>query len=82
MEAITHALKAILIYCDIVGNSLEYHNGHEALEGKRCAKVKEALAKKYNDIKLVVMHAHWRKSLKLAQNEETGYFNNIIHRKS
>ena len=80
MEAITHAPKAILIYCDIVGNSLEYHNGHEALDGKSCAKVIEALEKKYNEIKFVVMHAQWRKSLKLAQNEEIGYFNNIIHR--
>ena len=74
MEAITHKLKAILIYCDIVVNSLECHNSHEALEGKRCAKVKEALAKKYNDIKLVVMHAHWSKSLKLAQNEKNLLF--------
>ena len=47
---------------------------------KNCAKVKEALAKKYNEIKFVVMHAQWRKSLKLDQNEEIGYFNNIIHR--
>ena len=81
-EAITHAPKAVLIYCDIVGNSLEYHNGHEALDGKSCAKVIEALAKNYTDIKFVVMHAQWRKSLKLAQNEEIGYFNNIIHRTS
>ena len=80
MEEITHAPKAILIYCDIVGKSLEYHNGHEALDGKSCAKVIEALEKKYNDIKIVVMHAQWRKSLKLAQNEEIGYFNNIIPR--
>ena len=81
MEAITPALKAILKYCDIVGNSLEYHNDHEALDGKSSAKVIEALAKKYNDIKFMVMHAQCRKSLKLAQNEEIGYFN-IIHRTS
>ena len=82
MGAITHAPKAILIFCDIVGISLEYHNGHEALDGKSCVKVIEAQAKKYTDIKFVVMHAQWRKNLKLAQNEEIGYFNNIIHRTS
>ena len=26
------------------------------------------------------MHSQWRKSLKLAENEELAYFNNIIHR--
>ena len=49
---------------------------------KSCAKVKEALAKKCNDNKFVVMHSQWRKSLKLAQNEEIGYTKNIIHRKN
>ena len=82
MEAITHAPKAILKYCDIVGISPEYHNGHEAPDGKSYERVIEALAKKYNDIKFVVMHAQWRKSLKLAQNEDIGYFNNIVHRTS
>ena len=82
IEAITHAPKAILIYCDIVGNSLEYHNGYEALDGKSCAKVIEALAKKCNDNKFVVMHSQWRKSIKLAQNEEIVYTKNIIHRKN
>ena len=81
MEASTLALNAILKYCDIVGNSLEYHNFHEALVGRSSAKVIEALTKKYNDIKFMVMHAQCRKSLKLAQNEEIGYFN-IIHRTS
>ena len=82
MEAITHASKPILVNCDIIGNLLVYHNGHEAVDGKNCAKIIEALAKKYTDIKFVVMHAQWRKSLTLAQNEEIGYFNNIIHRTS
>ena len=57
-------------------------NGHEALDGKSCVKIIEALAKKYNDITFVVMHAQWRKSLKLAQNEDIGYFENVIHRTS
>ena len=48
-QAITYALDAILIYCVIVRAMLEYHNGHEALDGKSCAKVIDALSKKHTD---------------------------------